>query len=384
MDIAVANGGVNGPVGVSLFLGRGDGTFATAPSYPTEGTARAVAVGDFNGDGIPDLAVANDDYPAGTVAVFLGNGDGTLRLAASLQAGPGPVGVTVADFNRDGYQDLLITNYYDGNSSKGSSGPQISGVRVFLGNGDGTFQGAFPYTKGLGTMAVAVGDFNGDGIPDLAVAQTGFYPGAWGDTVQILLGNGDGTFQAGPSYEGPFRPTSVVVGDFNGDGKLDIALAGGGGVSVLLGNGDGTFQAAGNYDTEDDAGPLAVGDFNGDGILDIAVAQASGDLLVLFGNGDGTFQGAANSAFGTPPYSLAVGDINGDGFLDLVATNSDSGNVSVLLGNGNGTFLDPQPYPAGSSPYGLAAADFNGDGKLDLAVADIYSGTLTILINDGH
>jgi hypothetical protein len=379
LDLAVASD----PGAVSLFLGRGDGTFASAPSYPGGDYARAVAVGDFNGDGIPDVAVANDDYPAGTVAVFLGNGDGTLRLAGTLQAGPGPVGVAVADFNRDGYQDLLITNYYDGNGSKGSSGPQISGVRVFLGNGDGTFQRALPYTKGLATLAVAVGDFNGDGFPDLAVAQRGFFL-SWGDTVQILLGNGDGTFQAGPSYNGPFAPTSVVVGDFNGDGKPDIAFAGGGGVSVLLGNGDGTFQVAGTYDTQDDPGPLAVGDFNGDGNLDIAVAQAAGGLLVLFGNGDGTFLGAANPTFGLPPRALAVGDFNGDGLLDLAATNLESGTVSVLLGNGNGTFLDPQEYPAGSGPYGLAVADLNGDRLLDLAVADLYSGTVTILINDGH
>jgi hypothetical protein len=179
------------------------------------------------------------------------------------------------------------------------------------------------------------------------------------------------------------NPASVAVGDFNGDGKLDLAVANSASnnVSVLLGNGDGTFQAAVNYAVGTNPASVAVGDLNGDGKLDLAVANiGSNNVSVLLGNGDGTFKAAVNYAVGSSPYSVAVGDFNGDGKLDLAVANPGSNNVSVLLGNGDGTFQTAVNYAVGSYPYSVAVGDFDGDGRMDLAVANHGSNNVSILL----
>ncbi|MGA3325336.1 MAG: FG-GAP-like repeat-containing protein [Terriglobia bacterium] len=241
-----------------------------------------------------------------------------------------------------------------------------------------------PIATGTTPMSVVTGDFNGDGKLDLAVAN------ANADNVAILLGNGDGTFT--PAASSPRTgciPYAIAVGDFNGDGKLDIASANGGSddVTILLGNGDGTLTPAAESPT---AGTvpwaLAVGDFNGDGKLDLAVAnQFSNNVTILLGNGDGTFTPAAASpAAGPQPTGIAVGDFNADGKLDLAVTNELGDNLTILLGNGDGTFTPAPASPlAGFDPYGLAVGDFNGDGKLDLAVANAGSNNVTILLGNG-
>ncbi len=183
---------------------------------------------------------------------------------------------------------------------------------------------------GLGLSSMAVGDFNGDGKPDLVVANVD------SDTVSVLLGNGDGTFQTAQNFGAGRGPRSVAVGDFNGDGKLDLAVANfySNNVSVLLGNGDGTFQAARNFAVGNGPYSVAVGDFNGDGVQDLAVANFnSNNVSVLPGNGDGTFQAAVNFGAGVFPSSVAVGDFNGDGLQDLAVANQGSNNVSVLINN---------------------------------------------------
>jgi hypothetical protein len=330
-----------------------------AGSYPV-----SVVVGDFNRDGKLDLAVAN--WASNNVSVLLGNGDGTLGAAVNYGAGSNPHSVAVGDFNGDGKLDLAVANAGSGN------------VSVLLGNGDGTFRAAVSYGTGLTPESVAVGDFNGDGKLDLVVASDS--SGNVG-IVSVLLGNGDGTFQAAVDYGTGFGPSSVGVGDFNGDGKLDLAVANfvGGNVSVLLGNGDGTFRAAVSYWTGSTPESVAVGDFNGDGKLDLAVASDSsgnvGIVSVLLGNGDGTFQAAINYGTGLGPRSVAVGDFNRDGKLDIAVANENSGNVSVLLGNGDGTFQAAANYGAGygsGGPVSIAVGDFNDDGRLDLAVAEGY------------
>jgi hypothetical protein len=258
-DLAVANGSSGT---VTVLLGNGDGTFTAAAGSPITVGSRpvSVAVGDFNGDGKADLAVAN--YVDNTVTVLLGNGDGTFTAAGSpIVVGNGPESVVVGDFNGDGKADLAVAN--------GSSGT----VTVLLGNGDGTFTAAgSPIVVGNGATSVAVGDFNGDGKADLAVANY------VDNTVTVLLGNGDGTFTAAgsPIVVGN-GATSVAVGDFNGDGKADLAVAnyGSGTLTVLLGNGDGTFAAAAGspITVGNNASAVAAGDFNGDGKADLAVAN---------------------------------------------------------------------------------------------------------------
>ena len=226
---------------------------------------------------------------------------------------------------------------------------------------------------------MVVGDVNGDGRPDLAVANF------TSNNVSVLLGNGDGTFQPARSYGAGTNPNSVAVGDVNGDGRPDLAVANASGntVSVLLGNGDGTFQPARSYGAGTNPQSVAVGDFNGDGRPDLAVANYySNDVLVLLGNGDGTFQPVMSFDAGTNPISVAVGDINGDGRPDLAVANANSNNVSVLLGNGDGTFQPARTFGVGNNPFSVAVGDVNGDGRPDLAVANANSNNVSVLINN--
>ena len=241
-----------------------------------------------------------------------------------------------------------------------------------------------PIAAGSRPSSIAMGDFIGDGKLDLAVAN------ADSINVTILLGNGDGTFV--PTASSPSTgaaPSSIAMGDFNEDGKLDLAVANAGGnnVTILLGNGDGTFTpAASSPSTGSEPYSIAVGDFNGDGKLDLAVANEAGNnLTILLGNGDGTFTPAAVSpATGIEPLAVAVGDFNGDGKLDLAVVNGTSDNVTILLGNGDGTFTPVAASPAvGIYPWAVVVGDFNGDGKLDLAVANAGSNNVTILLGNG-
>src|SRR6266566_2284396 len=295
---------------------------------------------------------------------------------SSVHAGSNPKSVAVGDFNGDGKLDLAVANLSSGN------------VSIRLGNGDGTFRALVNYATGNSPNSIAVGDFNRDGKLDLAVANIGAGNGV--SSVSVLLGRGDGTFRPAINYSAGSFPQSVAVGDFNGDGKLDLAVASfGSGVSILLGNGDGTFKSPANYG---ESGPtsVAVGDFNGDGKLDLAVANLvtnSGlsNVRVLLGNGNGTFQPAVNYGLGSNPSSVAVGDFNGDGKLDLAVANlggyGNGASLSVLLGNGTGTFQPAVEYiGAGSNPSSLAVGDFNGDGRLDMAVADPNSSTVAVLL----
>jgi len=334
------------PASASIALGA-------PPAFGAGTDPDSVAVGDFNGDGKLDLAVANEG--SNNVRIFLGNGDGTFQAAVDYGAGSNPDSVVVGDFRGAGKLDLVVAN--DGSNN----------VSILLGNGDGTFQAAVNYGVGSAPASVAVGDFNGDGKLDLAVANE------LGNNVSILLGNGDGTFQAAVSYGAGMTLFAVAAGDFNGDGKLDLAVADAVSdyVSVLLGNGDGTFKTAAQYVAGLEPFSVAVADFNGDGKLDLAVSNYEGaSVSILLGNGNGTFKAAVNYGTGTTPGSVAVGDFNGDGKLDLVVGGADSDNVnvvSVLLGNGDGTFQAAVNYGAGAGQTSVAVGDFNGDGRLDLA-----------------
>lgn len=259
-------------------------------------------------------------------------------------------------------------------------------VSILLGKGDGTFQPAANYSTGVLPHSVAVADFNGDGRPDLAIANVG------SDSVGVLLGNGDGTFQAQVSYSSAGTngsgPVLAAVGDFNGDGYADIAAVSANGVtSVYLGKGDGTFAAALNYGTAA-AFPatftIGIGDFNGDGKPDLAVV-GYGSLNILLGNGDGTFQSALVTSISAVAWSIAIADLNGDGKTDLAIPTGTE--VSVLLGKGDGTFQSPVSY-ALSNSYGIAIGDFNGDGIPDFVASAFQNGTLagsaTVFLGEGN
>jgi hypothetical protein len=391
-------------------------SFANAVAYDTGGNgANAVAIADVNGDGKPDLVVTNwcayssCTVPGNNVGVLLGNGDGTFQAAVVYASGGLYAdSVVVADVNGDGKPDLLVANCGTGNNTHcvGASG----NVGVLLGNGDGTFQPVVNYALGgYGATSVAVADLRGDGKLDLLVAGDC----AGGGCVGVLLGNGDGTFHPVVTYNsGGISALAVAVGDVNGDSHPDVVVANqcvdstctSSNVGVLLGNGDGTFQAAVDYGSGGlFSDSVAIADVNGDHKPDLIVANSFGSAAglgnvgVLLGNGDGTFQTAVpylSGAFGAA--SVAVADVNGDGKPDLVVANCASGNncvgtgnVGVLLGNGDGTFQTAVTYGGGgNAPFGVAVADVNGDGKPDIVAATCVSnvcgagiGIAGVLIN---
>jgi N-acetylneuraminic acid mutarotase len=347
-DLAVANGDDT----VTILLGNGDGTFTAAPASPATGNApQSVAVGDLNGDGKPDLAVANYD---GTVTILLGNGDGTFTAKPSLVAGTSPLSVVIADFNGDGYQDLAVVNY-------GFLGVAPGTAMVFLGNGDGTFTAGANAVSASLCQGIAVGDFNGDGIPDLAVGT--YYYNVLGSTstVSILLGNGDGTFKAAPSLAASGSPT---VGDFNGDGKADLAVSSSGGIAILSGNGDGTFTASPFSPTTAAVTALAIGDFNGDGVPDLAAVNSSGDsatvLLTQF------TQTSTATATGISPVGIGTHEVDASYSGDSIYGPSVSGTTALF-----------QP-PTTTTTLAVTAA-----GTPVTSVASGTVVTLTATVNNG-
>jgi hypothetical protein len=389
-------------------------SFANAVDYSSGGeNAVLTTVADVNGDGKPDLVVANSCPPnsgtclsnadEGSVGVLLGNGDGTFKSAVVYDSGGAfATWVAVADVNGDGKPDLLVANLC-ANTSSCANGT----VSVLLGNGDGTFQAAVAYDSGgIGAESVAVADMNGDGKPDLVVSNCTNCSTDGHGSVAVLLGNGDGTFQSAHAIDsGGYAPISIAVADLNGDGKPDVIVGQCSGpsfgcypgeVGVLLGNGDGTLQPAVNYSSgADQPMSVAVADVNGDGKLDVLVSnQGTGDhdLLngavgVLLGNGDGTFQPPVlYDAGGISTAGLAVADVNADGKLDVVVTDQlgsclTGSKVAVLLGNGDGTFQPAVGFCfAGSLPISVAAADVNGDGRPDLIATNRCGATCGISV----
>jgi len=343
----------------------------SAPSVPptTFGNGSvSAATGDFNNDGLADLAVVNSSD--GTVSIALGRGDGSFASSTAYVVGSSPVSVAVGDFNGDGSLDLAVAN------SQGAS------VSVMLGNGDGTFLPPVTYATGNVPTWVAVSDVNNDGVLDLVVANSA------DNTISVLLGNGDGTFQTQVTSPTGAGPLQLAVADVNGDGHPDVITADSvdNTVSILLGNGDGTFASCTNYGAGTNPHYVAVADFNGDGIPDLAITNYGDDTVsVLLGNGDGTFQPGTTFPVGQNPGQIAVADFNRDGFLDMAVANASGNSVSILSGNGDGTFAPQVAYAAGTNPSGVVAADFNGDSLTDLAIPNNpngASGMVKLLVGD--
>lgn len=400
LDIVVANG-FSDDLSVLINNG-GDGTFTDQVTYDAENSTQSVTTGDFNGDGITDLAATNASV--NTISVLLGNAsdgtaDGTFSPQVSYLAGISPRSVVTGDFNSDGITDLATAN-------DGASSTFLDGVSILLGDGSGgvgdrTFADAVNYDAGDLPWDLAVGDFNGDGISDLAVANRN------SSDFSVLLGNGngsmgDGTFATAVSYPAGDTPIDVTTGDFNSDGVTDLAIANNfsRNLSVRLGNqsasspgeGDGTFAAPLALSAERIAIDVAVGDFDGDGQMDIAAANRGSSSVSIFlssGAQDGLFAPQASFDVGAFPWGMTTGDFNGDGILDLATANRSSDDVSILLGDGSngmgdGTFSVPATYSAGETPENVITGDFNGDGIADLATAN---GTtvdeVTVLLGNG-
>jgi sugar lactone lactonase YvrE len=385
------SGGTLSPTGTVSFLDTSNGNAVLANpalgpaapgvDWPNPQTlvaprqARTEARGDFNGDGIPDVA-AIAGPPQQPVVIFLGNANGSYSMAPSLSFDAYALNsMVVADFNSDGKQDLAVVN---GDSNT---------VTVFLGNGDGTFNlVASSSAVAVGSTQEAVGDFNRDGIPDLVV--TG------GQSVNILLGNGDGTFTATPnSPVAGASPYGIALGDFNQDGKIDLAISDAydDSVSILLGNGDGTFAAATSVHSGSQGSPIASADFNGDGKPDLAVgvsgAGGIGDsVTILSGNGDGTFTSAPAGpvVISSSIASIKVGDFNADGLADLALTDNTSGTLTAFLSNGSDSWtafskiLPSDAYFA----FSCAVGDIDGDGRSDLVIGDDDGGPLVVYITE--
>jgi streptogramin lyase len=347
----------------------------------------ATRVADLRQNGTLDVITLNagDASHDGSVSVLPGNGDGTFAAAQTFPAGHSPQNFVVADVNGDGVLDLAVAD-------AGSFRQNDGGLRLLLGNGDGTFQAPVDLISGRNLLDVVAGDFNGDGKLDLIVSTRTFATDAG---VDELLGNGDGTFQAPTRIAQQAGP--LAVGDFHHSGTPDLVVAvteiGGDSVRVFPGNGDGTFGAPQVLHVPDGAfvGRMVVGDFRNNGTLDLAVTAAFEGVHVFLGNGDGTlgppvFYPASDARF-FGPAGLALGDFNGDGVPDLVTAlgQSPRGTVSVLLGNGDGTFQEPRLFATGgANPFGVAAGDFNGDGRDDLVVANTFSDAVAVLLNSGE
>jgi hypothetical protein len=352
-------------------------TFNSSATYATSDFTQRIAAADLNGDGKPDLVRTLPLSNQISVELNLGGGTFASPVYYPTPTG-GPNDLVVRDFNGDGRLDVAVN---------------CTGlVAVLLGNSDGTLR---PYKSsaidpGKGTFGIAAGDFNRDGKLDLVVGY-----GA-GSNVTVLLGKGDGTFQepfidlTANDQPGNDQPAPVTVADLNRDGNLDIVAANfgqfaGNTVSVLLGNGDGTFQQPKQVTTASGALSVIAADFNGDGIPDLAVDCACGnvgcgypgDVSILIGNGDGTFQPRVDKDLYGFPYTVSSGDFNGDGYLDLLVTSLDYSLVSLLLGNGDGTFADGLGVAyTGPQPVGIAPGDFDGNGLLDVVIGTAGGYTL--------
>jgi hypothetical protein len=411
---------------VTLLLGKGNGTFASPVTIVTlPGGAPAAAVGDFNSDGVPDLAVLAKS--ANSIWIYVGRGDGTFASPSKTSTLASPAQIAVGDVNGDGHADVVVAS--------------TTGLSTLLGDGHGGLQPAITTSSSLRATALALGDVNGDGRLDVIIGtldgdseflglgdgrfkqntntvdvggfsiaqavlvdldgdgnldlvvapQTGFTRGLL-LSINISWGNGDGTFQTGTSLPAGTSESGVVVGDFNNDGRPDLAAANSGSnsVSILLNQGGRKFAPAVSYRTNkldftSLPNLLTSADFNGDGRPDLAIATVTGIQVIRNVGGGKLFAPGAIELGGTGSPLFAV-SLNGDAHRDIVVEAFgvfDIGSTQVLYGDGTGQF--PQRFSGpGSYPgyQGLAVGDFNGDGRLDLAYGG-DSGSGSILLNSG-
>ena len=322
----------------------------------------SAAIADLNGDGRPDLVVAN--FGSNTVSVLLENAAGTFSGKTDFGTGGAPCSVAIADVNGDGRPDLVVANAVSNT------------VSVLLGNGDGTFATRTDFGTGINPCSVAIVDLNADSRPDLLVANLA------SNTVSVLLGTGGGAFAAKSDFRTGTNPSSLTIGDFNADGRPDVATVNQYALplSVLLGIGDGTFAARQDYlFATRNPSSVASGDMNGDGRPDLVIAGGGFDeVSILLGSADGTFVPALDVGTGLSPASVVIADFNADGRLDLATANAGSNTVSVLLQNAGGTYDAEPELNTEEFPYAVAARDLDGDGRADLVVTNRLSNTISV------
>ncbi|GAB4017070.1 hypothetical protein GCM10028773_12050 [Spirosoma koreense] len=332
-------------------------------TLPVTSLTFSITAQDVNGDGKPDLIIAN--YNSNSVSVRLGDGRGSFGTAIDYAVETSPGSVAVADVNSDGQPDLLVTNVASNN------------VSVLLGTGSGSFAAPTNFAVGSNPFSVAVGDVNGDGQSDIITANY------FGRNVSVLLGTGTGSFSAAANYAVGGITQYVTVGDVNGDGKLDI-VAGNfdkSTVSVLLGAGTGSFSAAVNYAVGNNPTWVALGDVNRDGLVDMVTANLGNNYVsLLVGTGAGSFASATNIPIGGTAYSVALDDMNGDGQLDIITANSNTDNASVVLGDGAGNFGMATNFSVGAVPNSMVVRDVDSDGQPDILTANQASSTVSILL----
>lgn len=360
---------------VSILVGRDDGTFATEIQYPVGSGVRSLTTGDFNNDGVADIAAANST--SDDLSILLGKGDGTFETEQRFTTGTLPFAIETADFNGDGNADVSVANFRSDN------------VSVLLGNGDGTFSDQQQFEAGDGPSSLTVGDFNADGLADIVAANSFF-----SDDVSILFGVGDGTFSEQVRISAD-DPDAITSGDFNGDGFQDLATVSQATnlVSVLDGIGDGTFAPPRQFSVGDNPNSVTAGDFNGDGITDFATAHKdvsesvsfpASYVSILLGAGDGGFGTFERVAAGQGAGAIISVDFDGDGDADIATANAGSGDVSVLINRGGGDFGSQRRFGTGQGPLAVTQGDFNRDGSIDIATANGLDVSVLVAQGDGN
>lgn len=365
MDVAAAD--YSGGSKVRILLNVSGGYLTGPLAADLTGTIHRSFAGDFDRDGMLDVAVTN--YSSKNLSIYYGKGNGTYEVPAVYETGNGPMGITGTDFNKDTYLDLVTCNYSD------------STVSIFYGNSSGEFDTAMNISSGNNPHSVVSGDFNNDTWPDIAVSNY------TNQRISILLNSQNELFGLPGSFTVGTNPAGLICSDFNEDGTLDIAVANynSNTVSIMSGNGLGGFSLNSTETVGANPGAMAAGDFNKDGDMDFAVTSGGANCITVF-IGTGTFTFFKNPfTVGTRPVSITTGDYNGDTILDFAVANQGSSNISILTGVGDCTFNPHVTYYTGCEPGFVTSGDFTNDGRTDISVViddtvrmtDSYLVTLT-------
>ncbi|CAF4017853.1 unnamed protein product, partial [Adineta steineri] len=347
----------------------------TAYSTGTNAGPYTVIVSDYNNDSRTDIFVTN--FVTSKVRIFKGFGNGTFSTQASYstRTGLGLNSVATGDFNNDNQLDMVVSNMLDNN------------IGIFLGYGNGSFSSQITYSTGSGSQpaGVIVADLNNDNQLDIIITNSGT------NNIGIFLAFGNGSFSTQTTYSTGINsaPQSAITGHFNNDSYLDIAVANFhfSGIGVFFGRGNGTFTDQTFFFTGSGSGPnsIVTGDLNNDGQLDIIVSlyfNLAIDIFLSFGNGTFASPVSYSTGSGSQPQSINIGDFNNDYKLDIVVANCQTANVAVFKGNGDGTMQDEETYSTGSNscPHSVAVGNFNSDNRLDIVVSNFYTSVIGIFL----